>query len=121
MIGVVDEVVFDCTDPEALASFWSGILGGVPTGRDAAWWYILPPGFSQIAFQKVPEAKSVKNRVHLDVRVDDLGPAIQAAERLGARRTGGIHSDSTDEISFWVSAWLGWSWPVRSLRPAPTT
>ncbi|UFS58450.1 VOC family protein [Subtercola endophyticus] len=94
MIGVIDEVVFDCADPRALATFWAGILGGEPTGRDDAWWYILPPGFSQVSFQKVPEAKTVKNRVHLDVRVDDLGPAITEAERLGALRTGGIHSDT---------------------------
>lgn len=94
MIGHIDEVVIDCADPEALATFWASILGGEPRGRDAAWWHITPPGFSQIAFQKVPEPKSTKNRLHLDVRVDALGPAILEAERLGARRSGGIHSDS---------------------------
>ncbi|GGF35923.1 VOC family protein [Subtercola lobariae] len=94
MIGIIDEVVFDCADPGELAGFWALVLGGQPTRRDDEWWYIVPPGFSQIAFQRVPEPKSVKNRIHLDVRVDALGPAIEAAERLGARRTGGIHSDT---------------------------
>ena len=92
MIGIIDEVVFDCADPQSLATFWAGVLGGEPRGRDDAWWYILPPGSSQVSFQRVPEGKTVKNRVHLDVRVDDLGSAIRAAESLGARCTGGIHT-----------------------------
>ncbi|WP_255454391.1 VOC family protein [Cryobacterium algoricola] len=35
MIGHIDEVVIDCRDPEALATFWASVLGGEPRGRDA--------------------------------------------------------------------------------------
>ena len=94
MIGHIDEVVIDCKDPEALATFWASVLGGEPRGRDTAWWYILPPGWTQLSFQKVPEAKTVKNRLHLDVRVDDIAAAADQAERLGARRIGGAHHDT---------------------------
>jgi predicted enzyme related to lactoylglutathione lyase len=91
MIGTIDEVVIDCADPGRLAGFWAQVLGGEPRRRDDAWWYVLPPGWTQLSFQKVPEAKSVKNRVHLDVRVDDLEAATAQAEAIGARRLGEAH------------------------------
>lgn len=94
MIGQIDEVVVDCMNPEGLAIFWANVLGGEPQGRDPAWWYILPPGWSQLSFQKVPEAKTVKNRLHLDVRVDDIPHATERAEKLGARRIGVVHHDT---------------------------
>ncbi|QWT24218.1 VOC family protein [Subtercola sp. PAMC28395] len=93
MIGSVDEIVVDCRHPEDLARFWAAILGGEPRGRDEAWWYIVPPGWSQLSFQKVPEPKSVKNRLHIDVRVGDIAEATREAERLGARRIGDVHAD----------------------------
>ena len=93
MIGIIDEVVFDCAQPAVLAAFWAGVLGGQPVERDEAWWYVLPPGWTQLSFQKVPEAKTVKNRVHLDVRVQDIEAATARAEALGARRVGEVHRD----------------------------
>jgi hypothetical protein len=93
MIGRIDEVVIDCRDPQSLAQFWAGVLGGEPAGRDEAWWYIRPPGWTQLSFQKVPEAKSVKNRLHLDVEVADLEDSSRQAEALGARRLGDVHHD----------------------------
>jgi predicted enzyme related to lactoylglutathione lyase len=36
-----------------------------------------------LRFQRVPEAKSIKNRLHLDVEVDDLDGAIARVEQLG--------------------------------------
>ena len=93
MIGSIDEVVVDCRDPGPLAAFWARVLGGEPVERDPAWWYVLPPGWTQLSFQRVPEAKTVKNRVHLDVRVDDLAAATAAAEALGARAVGAAQHD----------------------------
>lgn len=90
MLGTVDEVVIDCHEPRALARFWSAVLGGDVGERDADWCYIFPPGWSQLSFQRVPEAKTVKNRLHIDVAVPDLGSATEHAERLGARRIGAI-------------------------------
>jgi len=90
MIGTVDEVVIDCADPAVVARFWADVLGGTPTERDPAWWYIRPPGWTQLSFQRVPERKSGKNRLHIDVLVDDLAAATEQAERLGARRSGPV-------------------------------
>ena len=41
----------------------------------------------------MPERKSVKNRVHLDVDVSDLEDAVAAAELLGATRHGEVIYD----------------------------
>ena len=90
MIGRIDEVVIDCADPEALAIFWAQVLGGEPIKRDEAWWYILPPRWTQLSFQKVPEVKAVKNRLHLDVLVEDLAAATLQAQELGAHCIGDV-------------------------------
>jgi len=93
MIGTIDEVVIDCADPGLLARFWAGVLGGEPQARDDDWHYLVPPGWTQLSFQRVPEAKGVKNRLHLDVLVDDIEAATRQAEALGATRLGPVHAD----------------------------
>ena len=92
MIGRIDEVVIDCTEPRLLAEFWAQVLGGDARERDAAWWYVDPPGWTRLSFQLVPERKTVKNRLHLDVEVEDIAIATAAAEELGARRVGDVHT-----------------------------
>ncbi len=84
----VQEVVFDCAEPAALAQFWGTVL-------DARWglvdegWAVVESAPVMLGFQKVPEPKqSAKNRLHLDVQVEDAGAAAERAEALGARRTG---------------------------------
>lgn len=93
------QVTFDCAEPERVARFWCDILGYVvpPAPDGFATWddyhSSLPPehqgaGFvcmdpegvgPRMYFQRVPEGKVVKNRVHLDVRV---GTGLVGAERL---------------------------------------
>jgi hypothetical protein len=93
------QVTFDCVEPERVARFWCEVLGYVvpppPEGFDswAAHDLTLPAeqqGHSfaaidpagegpRLYFQRVPEGKVVKNRVHLDVRV---GTGLVGAERL---------------------------------------
>ena len=85
------QVTFDCSDPDRLATFWATALGytkqapppgyaswpeflaaqGVPEDRwNAASAIIDPAGIGpRIYFQQVPEPKTAKNRVHLDVNV----------------------------------------------------
>lgn len=89
----VQEIVFDCADPAALARFWSALLGGVPVDRAPDWSYVDPPEFVRIAFQRVPEGKAAKNRLHLDVEVADPEAAADAVLPLGARRSGGPVTD----------------------------
>jgi hypothetical protein len=93
------QVTFDCAEPERLARFWCEVLGYVvpPPPEGFASWHdfelSLPPGdrgadFAcvdptgagpRLYFQRVPEGKAVKNRVHLDVRA---GTGLVGAERL---------------------------------------
>ena len=80
----------DCQDPAALAEFWSLVLGGEPVHRNDEWSFIDPPGWTRLAFQRVPENKQGKNRLHIDVHV----AASAAAEALGAVRIGTIHTDT---------------------------
>ena len=95
------QVTFDCADPERVARFWCEVLGYVvpapPPGFDSwdAFDQALPPeaqgsAFAcqdpngvgpRLFFQRVPEGKVVKNRVHLDVRV---GTGLVGEERLAA-------------------------------------
>ncbi|MCU1456292.1 MAG: hypothetical protein JWL73_384 [Actinomycetia bacterium] len=83
----------DSTDAFALASFWQQLLGGDVTreGDDAE----LVGGPVRIDFLHVPEAKSVKNRLHLDVGSDDYEAAIAHALRIGATRADDVFT--TDE------------------------
>jgi len=77
------QVTFDCAEPERVARFWCEVLR-----------YVMPDGVDCVAqdpegvgprmyFQRVPEGKVVKNRVHLDVRV---GTGLVGAARLAALR-----------------------------------
>jgi hypothetical protein len=94
MIGAIDEVVVDCANPGPLATFWAHVLGGQARERDPNWWYVDPPSWSRLAFQRVIEAKTTKNRLHLDVMVTDISEATAQAEALGATRIGPLHTDT---------------------------
>ncbi|MGA1075887.1 MAG: VOC family protein, partial [Ilumatobacteraceae bacterium] len=91
-IGSLHEVVVDCAVPMSSALFWRDVVGGtIEAVHDD--WVVLHGSPLRIGFQRVPEPKSVKNRVHLDVGVPDragLVAAAELAERLGARRLGGV-------------------------------
>ncbi|MFI6941290.1 VOC family protein [Streptomyces sp. NPDC050418] len=93
------QVTFDCADPERVARFWCEVLGYVvpppPAGFDtwnafnatlpaehqgADFACVDPKGDGpRLYFQRVPEGKAVKNRVHLDVRV---GTGLRGEERF---------------------------------------
>jgi Glyoxalase-like domain len=89
-------VVFDCADVAKLAQFWSAVTGfqpkaGEPPWDDPEWkgadWVALydPAGTApRIAFQKVPEGKVVKNRVHLDFDTEDEEATATWIQGLGA-------------------------------------
>lgn len=91
-LGRLDVVAIDCNDPEPLVAFWCSVLGTTVRSRSADWIALRAtvPGGPHLAFQVVPEPKVGKNRLHLDVNVDDLGAATVATEELGASRIGGV-------------------------------
>lgn len=82
----VTHLVIDCQDLERTIAFWSGLLGMSVTNREADWVDLEPltPGGPLLAFQLVPEAKTIKNRLHLDIEVDELAAAARRAAELGA-------------------------------------
>jgi len=80
-------VVIDCADPPSLAAFWRRITGYEAGTGDDDWCSIRSAdGRTRIGFQKVPEPKSVKNRVHLDLSSKDEEAAATALEAVGATR-----------------------------------
>lgn len=93
MIGHLGEVVIDCHDPVQLAQFWQRVLGGYLVRQSHEWVALEPPTGVTVSFQRVPETKAVKNRVHLDVDVGDLQEATVAAVAAGARRLGEVMYD----------------------------
>lgn len=78
------QITFDCAEPVRVARFWCEALGYVlPEGADddETWSAAADPTGAgpRLYFQRVPEGKVVKNRVHLDVRA---GTGLVGAERV---------------------------------------
>jgi aminoglycoside 3-N-acetyltransferase len=84
-----------------LAEFWSALVGGrIDSRTESAEWVALTdvPVFGNIGFQRVPEGKSVKNRVHIDVEVDNIEVSTRVAERFGATRVGEIVDEGISQF-----------------------
>ena len=84
----------DCADPVALAGFWARVLGTEVHDRfgdPPHYVSVTPtaPGGPWLSFQRVQEPKAVKNRVHLDITVNDVDEACDRIEALGGRRVPG--------------------------------
>ena len=92
---VLEEVVFDVHDVVAQSAFWSALTGGTVRPRSDEWSQVMPsrPDGLVLAFQLVPEAKSAKNRVHLDVTSYDIEADTVRAVELGATVQGPIVTD----------------------------
>ena len=81
------EVVIDCADPPALAKWWADFTGYAPRTTHDDWSTIeSDDGSMIIGFQKVPEGKVVKNRVHLDFWAADEEATAREVEAMGATR-----------------------------------
>ena len=79
-------VTFDARDPSALATFWSAVLER-PVGEGANEFFATLDRTATepaLLFVRVPEDKTAKNRMHMDLDCDDLGIARQRLESLGA-------------------------------------
>lgn len=93
MGSLLTEIVVDCSDPGTLARWWAEVLGWTVTDdpRGIAW--ISPNGgydvLPLITFVPVPDGKTTKNRVHLDVSPSgcDQAEELDRLLSLGATRT----------------------------------
>jgi hypothetical protein len=125
------QVTFDADDPRRLGQFWAEVLRyveqpppagfddwdaaldamGVPADARDSRYAIVDPDKQRprLLFQKVPEPKTAKNRMHLDVNV---GAGLAGAERRAAvrRRADELIALGATEVR--VQAELGESWIV---------
>ena len=81
-------LVLDSRDPEALAPFWAAALGYVVSGSVENYVLLLPDGGGgpKLLIQLVPEDKSHKNRMHIDIEVADIEATASKLIALGAIR-----------------------------------
>jgi predicted enzyme related to lactoylglutathione lyase len=90
VVGVA-ALAIDCADPPGLAGWWRRLLGGEVEVDDAGDATLRTPGGLAIDFARVPEPKTVKNRLHLDLRSSDLDAATEQALALGATRADDVY------------------------------
>jgi predicted enzyme related to lactoylglutathione lyase len=82
------DVVIDCQDPQRITPFWCEILEMQVSSTRGDGQYVSlrsPSNNGFVSSQRVPEPKAGKNRVHLDVLVDDLDTSTARVESLGGR------------------------------------
>jgi Glyoxalase-like domain len=96
IVGIAALAV-DCHDPAGLARWWSRLLGGEVEVDDDGDATLRAPGLI-IDFGRVPEAKTVKNRLHLDLRSSDLAEATTQAVALGATRADDIYDQGRWQV-----------------------
>jgi hypothetical protein len=110
MASKFTELAIDCADPGALARFWCSALGYEVRDKDDELVTIGPPTAPEdgnhpgpvaptLTFARVPEGKTVKNRLHLDVNPTDReqDEEVRRLLDLGAR-----HADVGQGDQSWV-------------------
>ena len=107
MSSTILNITFDCADPRALATFW-GQLTGLPVITEPQPGYpdcaVGTPGEGRprLYFGKVPEVKTIKNRVHLDVIPADRSQDEEIARLVGLGAS--VVSDGRPEVGWVVLA-----------------
>lgn len=86
--ATVRSVMLDCTDVDVMVGFWGELLGLEARTRypGYAWMSRMTTGGQALAFQQVPEPKTVKNRMHLDLSSTDPDAFVEKVARLGGSR-----------------------------------
>jgi predicted enzyme related to lactoylglutathione lyase len=101
MPSAVDTLTFDCADPRRQAAFWTQALGyELREASDDEAWIADPSGRGwPLLFLVVPEGKSVKNRVHLDLRPPrSMAEEVERLEGAGAS----VQRRVDEDDSFWT-------------------
>jgi hypothetical protein len=100
----LSELIIDTRDAWALADFWSAVLE-VPVAEKKEedgmrWAFLAPPdSVRELVFLDVPEGKTVKNRLHIDLRPKDCDQATEL-ERL--KSLGAVEIDIGQREQTWV-------------------
>jgi hypothetical protein len=97
-------VAFDCADAAVLARFWADVLGRQVAEDSTPERAVLLPGDGDsappITFHQVPEPKTVKNRLHLDLVSDSFDADSERLLSLGARRLRDLQADKARWTTF---------------------
>ncbi|HJY70845.1 MAG TPA: VOC family protein [Streptosporangiaceae bacterium] len=98
-------IAIDCADAPAVARFWADVLGRQVAEDSTSQHVILLPGDGgtggpRITFNKVPEPKTVKNRLHLDVISDTFDAETERLPSLGAQRLRNLQRDKARWTTF---------------------
>jgi predicted enzyme related to lactoylglutathione lyase len=114
------ELVLDCAEPKRLVKFWREALGYHDYYTDANLAVLVPKEgvASPLLLQGVPEPKAGKNRMHLDIVVDDIEAEIHRLQALGAHRidegvqsfgeTRWVRMSDPEQNEFCVSTGVEW-------------
>jgi catechol 2,3-dioxygenase-like lactoylglutathione lyase family enzyme len=92
--------VVDCNDARRVGEFWAEMLGMPLQSEEedaTEYWLDFGPEGRDLLFVTVPEPKTIKNRLHLDLRPDDQEAEVARAIGLGAR-----HVDIGQGRQTWV-------------------
>jgi predicted enzyme related to lactoylglutathione lyase len=98
MSSNVYAISFDARDAQLAATFWAAALGrDVADGADSDNAAVSAdpaiPG-SRIGFHRVPEGKTVKNRMHLDLTTADFDAEVGRLTALGATKLNEVKKGS---------------------------
>ncbi|HSZ36621.1 MAG TPA: VOC family protein [Acidimicrobiales bacterium] len=102
MGALLREIVIDCVDPRRVAEFWGQVLGwGVQDDDDICWMSSSGQPFPDmlLVFVPVPEAKTVKDRIHLDVSPVGCDQAEEVDRLIGL---GAVRVDIGQGDAGWV-------------------
>jgi predicted enzyme related to lactoylglutathione lyase len=82
------DLVLDCAEPQTLAEFWREALGYRTHFTYESIVVLVPEDGTgpPLVLQRVPEPKSAKNRMHVDIVADEIEPVVERLEGLGAQR-----------------------------------
>jgi hypothetical protein len=83
-----EQTIIDAVEPARLGRWWQEALGWVTVNEDPEEFEIraAPERLPGLLFASVPEAKSIKNRLHLDFLPDDRDVEVERLLALGASR-----------------------------------
>ena len=91
------ELVLDVSDLDRMAEFYAAALGYRPEGSIGQYRSIVPaegPGRPKLILQRVDEPKRAKNRMHIDLKADDIEAEADRLVALGATRQHRIEEDA---------------------------
>jgi catechol 2,3-dioxygenase-like lactoylglutathione lyase family enzyme len=123
MIGRMHHVVIDCPDPQALAEFYSAVLGQPITYSSEDWVVVAESErHSGLAFQLAHDHRpptwpdpAIAQQVHLDIMVEDVAEAASRVLALGAAKLDGedVYADPAGH-PFCLIRRPSWAPPIRS-------